>query len=109
MNSHYEEGVRFAQNEFRKIQSELALGILANPGAADTANTQQTWLDSLNGQGGRSPGGLEPYVAGTGGATGEIGLQLGGTIADNTYILTFTRPEYLALLVDDQSVAWSNI
>lgn len=110
VNSHYEEGVRFAQNEFRKIQSELALGILANPAAADTANTQQVWLDSLNGQGGRSPGGLDPYIAGaTGGTTGEIGLQVGGTIAGNTYIVTFARPAYLALLADSQSVAWSNI
>ena len=109
VNSHYEEGVRFAQNEFRKIQSELALGILANPGAADAANTQNDWLASLNGQGGRSPGGLDPYVAGNGGATGEIGLVVAGTIAANSYIITFTRPAYLALLTDTQSVAWSNI
>ena len=28
VNSHYEEGARFAQNEFRKIQSELAMTCL---------------------------------------------------------------------------------
>ena len=33
--SHYEEGVRLVENEFRKIQADVAVGRLANLAAAD--------------------------------------------------------------------------
>ena len=109
VNSHYEEGVRFAQNEFRKIQSEMAMGILANPAAADTKVSGTYWVDQLINQGGKSPGGLPPYQAGTGGTTGEVGIGATGTIAANTYTVTFTRPAYQDLTVQSQAVEWSNI
>ena len=94
VSSHYEEGVRFAQNEFRKIQSELALGILENAAAADAANTAAIWLDSLNGQGGTAPGGGFPYRAAADDVLGVVGLAVTGTIAANTYSVQFTRPAY---------------
>ena len=37
VNSHYEEGARFVNNEFRKIQAQLAMGTYATAAAADTA------------------------------------------------------------------------
>jgi len=109
VSSHYEEGVRFAQNEFRKIQSELALGILADAAAADLANTSTDWLDSLNGQGGTAPGGGLPYRTAADDAVGAVGLVVDGAINDNDYSVTFTRPNYLALPGASQAVNWSDI
>ena len=125
VTSHYEEGVRYAQNEFRKIQSELALGIHANAAAADTANPPASWLIALNGQtpgdvttGGKAPGGGPAYVdtpAGGDPATGSIGVVVSGSIATagangtSNFQIIFTRPAYLQLTEEIRTVAWSEI
>jgi len=94
VNSHYEEGARFAQNEFRKIQSELAMTILQNAGEADTKVAGSYWEDQLNGQGGTAPGGGFPYGSAAVDATGVVGIAPTGTIEAGTYSVTFTRPQY---------------
>ncbi len=110
VNSHFEEGARFAQNEFRKVQSELAMGILATPAAADTKVAGTYWVDQLTGQGGTSPGGGEAYEAGAGDATiGRVGIAAAGTIAANSYAVTFTRPAYQDLTADSRVISWSEI
>ena len=94
VNSHYEEGARFAQNEFRKIQSELAMTILANAAAADAKVAGTYWEAQLNGQGGTAPGGGAPYADTAANATGVVGIAASGTIAAGNYAVTFTRPQY---------------
>ena len=64
VNSHYEEGARFVNNEFRKIQAQLAMGTYANAAAADAAATAtRTGVNTMNSQGGTAPGGELPYAA----------------------------------------------
>lgn len=94
VNSHYEEGARFAQNEFRKIQSELAMTILADAADADAKVAGTYWQDQLNGQGGTAPGGGAPYADAAADATGVVGILPAGTIVAGTYSVTFTRPQY---------------
>ena len=123
VTSHYEEGVRYAQNEFRKIQSELALGILADAQAAADANPPESWLDALNGVasdgtgGGRAPGGGFAYIAGESGndALGSVGVNVSGSIATvdangvSTFFIQFTRPAYQQLTEEQRTVAWADI
>lgn len=110
VNSHYEEGVRFAQNEFRKTQSELAMTILADSAAADTKLSQAYWEDQLNGQGGTAPGGGFPYAAAPDGNTGVVGVAAAGSTGDGSYTVTFTRPAYLEFTTAAvRSVAWADI
>ena len=109
VNSHYEEGLRFAQNEFRKVQSELAMTILADSTAADNKMTQAYWLGQLNNQGGTAPGGGPAYAGTAVDATGVVGLAASGTTADGSYAVLFTRPAYLEFTEESRSVAWSDI
>jgi type IV pilus assembly protein PilA len=89
VQSHFEEGARFIENELRKQQTQAALGI------ATSAPTEASILQDLNGQGGAAPGGGAPYASGTGDAnTGVVGIQLSGGA------FTVTRPAY-----EDFSVA----
>jgi len=109
VNSHFEEGTRFAQNEFRKVQSELAMNILANAGEADAKMTQAYWLGQLNDQGGTAPGGGPAYAGAAVDATGVVGIASSGTTGDGSYTVVFTRPAYLELGGDVKSVLWSDI
>ena len=110
VNSHYEEGIRFAQNEFRKVQSELAMTILADSAAADAKMSQAYWEDQLNGQGGTAPGGGDPYADAADPATGVVGIAASGTTADGSYLVEFTRPAYLEFTTAaTRSVRWSDI
>lgn len=108
VNSHYEEGARFAQNEFRKIQSELAMTILADAAAADAEVAGNYWIDQLNGQGGTAPGGGDPYGA-IDATIGRVGVVATGTIAGGDYTVTFSRPAYEDLLDASRPVQWSEI
>ena len=110
VNSHFEEGARFAQNEFRKIQSELAMGIRATPAAADTAFPLTYWVDQLNSQGGTAPGGGLPYLAASSDTIGTVGVAATGSIAGGDLTVTFTRPAYEEFAAEVQRpVLWSEI
>lgn len=109
VNSHYEEGVRFAQNEFRKIQSELAMGILQLPTDADTKVGGTYWLTQLNGQGGKAPGGGEPYQAAVNDTNGVVGIAATGLISTGDYQVAFTRPAYGSLLSESRAIDWGDI
>jgi len=109
VNSHYEEGIRFTQNEFRKVQSDLAMGILADAAAADSLMTQQYWIDSLN-NGGTAPGGGLPYAGSADDVTGVVGITAGGSTAAGTYTVVFQRPQYSRFTDSPtRSVVWGDI
>ncbi len=110
VNSHYEEGLRFAQNEFRKVQSELAMTILPTAQDADNKMSQAYWEGQLNGQGGTAPGGGEPYGPAPVAATGVVGIAASGSTADGSYTVAFTRPAYLEFTTAaTRSVVWADI
>jgi type IV pilus assembly protein PilA len=95
VNAHWEEGARFVQNELRKVQAKLAMGTFANAAAADAAIAAPFWVNTMNSQGGRAPGGGMPYIAGNGvTATGQVGVSAVGTIAATTLVVTVERPIY---------------
>ncbi len=110
VNSHYEEGARFVNNEFRKIQAQLAMGTFANAAAADTATPLTYWVNTMNSQGGTAPGGSLPYAAAADNATGVVGLARGGSIAGADLTITVTRPAYGAFASQQtRVVAWRSI
>jgi prepilin-type N-terminal cleavage/methylation domain-containing protein len=93
VNAHWEEGARFVQNEMRKIQAKLAMGTFANAGAADAAIAGTFWVDTMNSQGGKAPGGGLPYGAAAVDQVGTVGVAQAGTIAGAADLaLTITRP-----------------
>lgn len=98
VSSHYEEGYRFAMNEMRKIQADVAIGRLDDLAAADLIYADAgDWVDVLNSNGGTAPGGEDPYLSGTTGidASGQVGVAVtAGTFAARTLELTFTKPAF---------------
>ncbi|MCZ6887856.1 MAG: prepilin-type N-terminal cleavage/methylation domain-containing protein [Gammaproteobacteria bacterium] len=98
VNSHYEEGTRFVQNELRKIQAEMAMGII-NGAGADGNMTQTALCALLNSQGGTSPDGTTPYTAGayvaaTNDPAGSVAVQVTSTIVLGTWMAELWRPAY---------------
>ena len=96
LNTHYEEGARFVENELRKIRSELAMNI-RTPAQQDDLMSNAYWVEQLSGRGGgTAPGGGPPYVAGVAGSAslGQVGVSEAGEIATGDYAVTLTRPAY---------------
>jgi type IV pilus assembly protein PilA len=98
ITSHYEEGIRLAQNEMRKVQAEVAIGAVVDLDAADAL---APWIDAasfvalLNSNGGSAPGGGVPYATAVVDAMGRVGVAFGGTdLGAGDRTVTFTRPLY---------------
>ncbi len=94
VSSHFSEGVRFAENEVRRVQADVAVGRIANLAAADAQFTQAAFVDTLNQNGGRSPGGDLPYAAAANVNSGVVQVAIAGTLAAATWTAVFTRPAY---------------
>ena len=110
VQSHWLEGARFAENELRKIQADLATGRVASLAAADALITQAAILAALNNGGGAAPGGGSPYAAAVNNASGVVGVGVVGTLAAGTWVATFTRPNYGAFTGNSTRViTWANI
>ena len=56
VDAHYRQGIRFVENEFRRMRAEMSMGTLTAT-QADARYTNTARIASLNGDGGRSPGG----------------------------------------------------
>lgn len=94
VNAHYRQGVRFVENELRRAQAQIALGTLAAAGA-DARYTAAGWIGLLNGQGGgAAPSGAPAYAAAVDDAGGVVGVGTAGDFANNSMVVTFTRPRY---------------
>lgn len=110
VSSHYEEGFRFAMNEMRKVQADVAIGRVASLTAAD-ALTEYTniagWVGLLNSNGGTAPSGDAPYLAGTTNidTTGQVGVAMTGTFAGRNMVLTFTKPAFGAFSTQTTTAA----
>lgn len=86
VQSHFEEGARYIENELRKVRTQQALGITA------AFPTDVEVLTSLNGQGGTAPGGGTAYLATADDTLGAVGIARvsSGTV----FVYTVTRPSY---------------
>ena len=117
VSSHYEEAVRFTENELRKVQADLAIGRL--PGGLADADasgnyTAAGFVAFLNQNGGTSPGGTAPYEAGAGDpVTGGVGVNVTDPVlANGTWSVTITRPlfgAFAAISAETRTINWTNI
>lgn len=94
VSSHFEEAVRFVENEMRKWQAEIALNQLTTT-QIDATYTAGWWVTALEGQGaGISPGGDAPYANVANDVSGVVLVERGGAISSSDYEITVTRPLY---------------
>ena len=108
VSTHYQQGIRFVENEFRRLQTSLALG--ATAADMDAKYTPARWLAELNGHGGgQAPGGGAPYANAVDNAAGVIGVAATGGFATGDIALTFTRPSYGDLTNETRRVSWADI
>ena len=91
VSSHYEEGIRFAENEMRNYQAKVALG--RNPTVLPDADTG--WVSLLNPQGVLAPeGGVNGYAIAADDTNGVVRVQTTGAMATSTLAVIITRPIY---------------
>ena len=101
VQSHFEEGARYIQNELRKVRTQQALGVTAAlPTAAEV-------ITALTGQGGTAPGGGDPYAAAADPVTGVVGVA--EAASGSATIYTVTRPAYEDLTAATRTVNSSQI
>ncbi len=94
VTSHFEEGARYGQNEIRRVQADVAVGRITGLLAAEASFQQGPFVDRLNSNGGRSPGGTDPYNAAADDAGGVVGVVVSGTLVGGDWAAVFTRPAY---------------
>ena len=97
VNTHYEEGIRFATNEMQKLRNDLAMGVISagDLNTALTAGSAAYWTTALNTGGTAPEGGAAPYADAASGALGQVGIATTADINTNAdYVATFTRPAY---------------
>ncbi len=87
VQSHFEEGARFIQNEVRRVRTNQAIGIT---GAFPDGPTV---IAALNGQGGTAPNGSAAYAGAADDDGGIVGVAQ-TTSGTGIFIYTVTRPSY---------------
>lgn len=109
VSTHYRQGIRFIEAEFRRLRTEIAIGTL-NAAQADADYTNATWIQALNGEGGKAPDGSDAYAATASDAGGVVGVSTTGTFATDDVEVTLTRPAYGDFAaVETQSIAWADV
>lgn len=109
--SHYDEAIRYTENELRRVQSRIAMNLMT-AAEADTEMGGGAVIGRLNNQGGSAPGGGAAYAAAAVDNTGVVGFTVAGTIVGGDYVATITRPAYLDLADGGQltrDVDWREI
>ncbi len=111
ITTHLEEGARFAQNELRKVQADVAIGRTLNLAAADPVHSEVNFIALLNQEGGMAPGGGASYIQGAGDATtGAIGVTVTGTLAGGDWLAVFDRPLIYSFTTSlTRTADWTNI
>ena len=112
VNAHYRQGIRFVENELRRVRAQISLGTLTAV-AADNRYAGGGWIRELNGQGGGSaPNGSDAYAGVADNDGGVIGIEVTGAFASDDMVVTFTRPQYADFAqgaVQTHSIAWADI
>lgn len=113
VNTHMEEGARFIENELRRLQAHLTMGLLDAKGM-DALLTAEQLAERLNASGGSSPNGTAAFKAGSyaeaDDASGQIAIAVTGSITDGDYAAKLTRPAYADFSnTQSQSIRWDEI
>jgi len=108
VNAHYQQGIRFVENEFRRMRTEMALGTLT-AADADTRYTNELRIDALNGDGGKAPGGGDAYATAADDVGGVVGVSATGTVAGNDLVVQITRPQFGDFASSEsRDIAWAD-
>jgi prepilin-type N-terminal cleavage/methylation domain-containing protein len=97
VNTHFDEGVRFARSELEKRRADIAMGVAtAAEVETDIQDVDLYWVESLSRNGGTAPeGGADPYAGTHDDDLGVVGIATTGDITANIdFEITFTRPAY---------------
>lgn len=98
MNTHYEQGIRFARVEFARVRTDLSMGVETTAAASTRLDSAAEWVGLISAEIGTAtaPEGGAPFIIGSSNnTTGAIGIDLTqGTIATADLILTIERPAY---------------
>ena len=108
VNAHYRQGIRFVENEFRRVRAQISLGTLTATDA-DNRFAGGGWIRELNGQGGSAPNGTDAYAGAADKAGGVIGIEVIGTFTGDDMVVTFTRPQYADFEVQTHRIDWKEI
>ena len=114
IKAHYADAVRSVTNQYRKIQTDIALGETTLATVSDSFDANDEWTTFLNnGDSSSSPGGTSPYHEGTLAVgdinEGQVGVAVtSGTIATNDLIVAITLPSYKGLTTETTSINWAD-
>ena len=109
VTTHYRQGIRFVESEFRRLRTEIAIGTLTAT-QADADYTDATWIEALNGEGGKAPDGSDAYAETASDAAGVVGVATSGAFSSDDFVLTLTRPQYGDFAaVETRSIAWADV
>lgn len=101
VHDHYEQSLRAVRWEFATTHASHSNGV---PRAVPT--TAEGWIDVINSNEGKAPGGGAAFVTGTGSAAvGAIGVTTSGTWVGGDSEVTLTRPAYNGLAARSESVS----
>ncbi len=101
VHNHFEQAIRAVRWEYSNSHAAAANGVdLPAPATADG------WIEKINGNEGRAPGGGLAYTPGTGSSgTGAIGISVSGTWEGGDSTVTITRPIFNDLPLRAESVS----
>ncbi len=105
VSSHYEEAVRFVENEMRNVRTAVALG------RDSTATTLPTnWIDVINPNGTLAPGGGAAYAAAATNA-GVVGVTVANASTSGLANgrVTVTRPVYEGLSSASRTIDYDDL
>ena len=111
--THMDEGTQFIENELRRLQINLGMGLVTTADM-DTLLAAARLAERLNASGGTSPSGAAAYKAGAHAdaddTSGQIAIEVTGTIVDGDYAAEFTRPAYADFsATESKTVNWADI
>jgi prepilin-type N-terminal cleavage/methylation domain-containing protein len=109
VTSHFDEAVRYAENEMRRVQARTAMGLVLD--ATNDDVTAAGLTARLLQSGGTAPNGDPAYADAADDVAGVVGIaDNGGSVAAGDLAITITRPEYLDLpAVAPAVVDWREI
>jgi len=106
VSSHYEEGIRFAENEMRNFQAKTSLG--RNPTALPASAAG--WALLLNPDGSLAPHGtVNAYNTAADATNGVVGIAVTGTIGGRDLAVTLTRPAYVDFTTASRVINFASI
>ena len=108
VRSHYEEGLRFVENQMRNVRTALALGKTVP--AAEAPATAAGWISLLNPNGVKSPTGAAAYSNSTGVAVdGTVGVQVlsGDILTNHNLQVKVWLPQYEGLSAESRIINYA--